>query len=143
MKCLPFNHFKSSVTKTLPNMIEDRTYHGCSRVVRSNGHEYAVVMGGWKGSTGTFLSSIEFYDMTVQPSMWEVISGISLPAALGNIMGSLAMKLDDNLCDVMLISNTTRRLHQCLGNYQWSDYDISLNVTKGWKKMAVIDANVL
>ncbi len=123
-------------------MIEDRTYHGCSRVVR-NGRDYMVVMGGLKISTGTFLSSIEFYDMTVQPSAWEVVLGISLPAALGNIMGSLAMKLDDNLCDVMLISNTTRRLHQCLGNYQWSDYDISQNVTKGWKKMAVIDANIL
>ena len=117
-------------------------HHGCSRVVR-NGRDYMVVMGGLKISTGTFLSSIEFYDMSVQPSAWEVVLGISLPAALGNIMGSLAMKLDDNLCDVMLISNTTRRLHQCLGNYQWSDYDISQNVTKGWKKMAVIDANIL
>ena len=92
-------------------MIDERTYHGCSRVVR-NGRDYMVVMGGWKSSTATYLSSIEFYDMTVQPSMWEVFSGISLPAALGNIMGSLAMKFDDNLCDVMLISNTTRRLQK-------------------------------
>jgi hypothetical protein len=123
-------------------MIEDRTYHGCSRVVR-NGRDYMVVMGGWSGSTSTFLSSIEFYDMTVQPSAWEVVSGISLPAALGNIMGSVAIKLDNNLCDVMLISNTTRRLHQCSGNYQWKDFDLSLNITTGSKKMAVIDANLL
>jgi hypothetical protein len=123
-------------------MIDDRSYHGCSRVVR-NGRDYMVVMGGWKISTGTFLSSIEFYDMTVQPTSWEVVSGISLPTAMGNIMGTVNMKLDNNLCDVVLISNTTRRLHQCLGNYHWSEYDISVNVTKGWKKMALIDANVL
>jgi hypothetical protein len=123
-------------------MIEDRTYHGCSRVARK-GHDYLVVMGGWKGSTSTFLSSIEFYDMTVQPSAWEIVSGISLPTALGNIMGSVTMKLDDNFCDVMLISNTTRRLHQCSGNYEWTDFDLALNITNGLKKMAVIDANLL
>jgi hypothetical protein len=123
-------------------MIEERTYHGCSKVVR-NGHDYLVVMGGWSGSAGTFLSSIEFYDITVQPTSWKVVSGISLPDMMGHIMGSVITKLDNNLCDIMFISNTTRRLHQCFGNYQWEDFNLSLNITNGWKKMAVIDANLL
>ena len=122
-------------------MTEYRQYHGCSRIVR-NGHDQMVVFGGYSNLTGQYSSTIEFYDLTLQPLSWEIVSGISLPTAIGNIKGSVMMKLDEYLCDVMLISNITGRMHQCSGNYQWTDFDISLNLTIGWKTMAVIDANL-
>jgi hypothetical protein len=122
-------------------MTERRQYHGCSRIVR-NGHDQMVVFGGFSYLTGKYSSTIEFYDLTLLPTSWEIASGITLPTAMGRIKGSVVMKLDDNLCDVMLISNTTGRMHQCSGNYEWTEYNISSNLTRGWKKMAVIDANL-
>jgi len=110
-------------------------------VVR-NGRHYIVVMGGWSNAKAKHLSSIEFYDVSLQPTSWESGSEISLPTAMGNIKASLVMKLDDNLCDIMLISNTTKRMHICKENYQWSDSDLSAHITKGWGKMAVLDANL-
>ena len=120
-------------------MSEARSIHGCSRV-RKNGRDYIVVMGGWSKIRNAYISSIEFYDLTIQPTSWEVVFGISLPTAMGRIQGSVVMKMDDHLCDVMLISNTTGKLHQCSENYQWTDYEIPL--TKGLKKMAIVDANL-
>ncbi len=125
--------------KTLPNMSEARSIHACSSL-RKNGRDYIVVMGGWSSIKYGYVSSIEFYDLTLQPTSWVSVSGISLPTAMGRMHGSVVMKMDDYLCDVMLISNTTGKLHQCSGNYQWTEYEIPL--TKGLKKMAVIDANL-
>ena len=122
-------------------MTTDRRSHGCSRVVR-NGRDYLVVMGGWSAYANSPLLTIELYDMTLRPSFWESLSGISLPTVLGQVRGTLVMKLDDNLCDAIIISNTTGKMHQCSGNYQWTDYDISLYIPKGLKKMAIIDASL-
>ncbi len=122
-------------------MTTDRRSHGCSRVVR-NGHEYLVVMGGWSSYATSPLLTIELYDMTLRPSSWETLSGIILPTVFGAIKGALAMSLDDNLCDVMVISDYTRKMYQCSGNYQWTSYDLSLNLPKGLKQMAVIDASL-
>ena len=120
-------------------MSEQRSMHTCSRI-RKNGKDYIVAMGGWSTIRFAYISSIEFYDLTLQPASWEVVSGIRLPTAMGRIQGSVVMKMDDHLCDVMLISNTTGKLHQCSGNYQWTSYEIPL--TKGLKKMAIVDANL-
>ncbi len=120
-------------------MSDARSIHGCSSL-RRNGKDYIVVMGGWSSVISAYVSSIEFYDLTLQPPSWESVSGISLPTALGRIHGSVVMSMDNQFCDVMLISNTTGKLHQCSGNYQWTGYDIPL--TKGLKKMAIVDANL-
>jgi hypothetical protein len=122
-------------------MTEYRQYHGCSRIVR-NGHEQIVVFGGYSNPIGRYSSTIEFYDLALQPTSWEIVSGISLPAAMGRITGSVVMILDDTLCDVMIISRSTGKMHQCSGNYQWTNFDISLYLPIGWKRMAVIDSNL-
>jgi hypothetical protein len=122
-------------------MNNDRSFHACSKIVR-HGRDQIVVMGGWSTITNQFLSSIEFYDLTFQPTSWEIVPGISLPTAMGTIVGSVIMKLDDNLCDARIISKTTLKMHQCTGNYEWNTFDFSSIITKGVKKMAIADTNL-
>ncbi len=98
-----------------------------------------MVFGG-EGSSG-LLNSIELYDLTLRPASWEIWTGVSMPATVGYLMASVVIRFDDDYCNIMIISLSAKKILQCSGNHQWTQYDISTTIVKGIKKMAKIDAN--
>jgi hypothetical protein len=64
-----------------------------------------------------------------------------MPDSVGYLLASVVIRFDDDYCNVMIISMSTKKIHECSGNHQWSQYDISTTITKGIKKMTKIDAN--
>jgi hypothetical protein len=132
------NFCVSSIKEVLPNMTTARFYHECSRIPRY-GRDYIMVFGG-QGSTG-LLNSIELYDLTLRPATWEVWTGVSIPVIIGRLLGSVVMRFDDDYCNAMIISQSAKMVIECIGNHQWNQFDISLSMVTGQKKVAKIDAN--
>ena len=128
----------SSIIENLPNMTTARYYHECSRISRY-GRDYIMVFGG-DGPTG-LLKSIELYDLTQRPATWEVWTGISIPILIGRLLGSAVMRFDVDYCNAMIISQSAKMVIECTGNHKWNQYDISLSMVTGQKKVAKIDAN--
>ena len=128
-----------STTQSLPNMTTARWYHECSKITRK-GQDYLIVFGG-QGSTG-LLQSIELYDLTLRPASWEVWTGVSIPVVIGNLLGSVVMRFDDDYCSAMIISMSAKMVLQCSGNHKWKKFDISSSIASGMKKVATIDANL-
>ena len=91
----------SEVVK-LPSMLNKRYRHGCA-LIKRNGNDFLVAMGGWNQDVNTQDSTIEFYDLTNRPSTWEIVTGISLPVATSKI-GTVALRFDDWDCEAMIIS---------------------------------------
>ena len=118
-------------------MTTARWYHECSRITRY-GRDYIMIFGG---AAGVPLNSIELYDLTRRPATWEVWTGVSMPVAVGKMLGSVVLRFDDDYCNAMIISYSAKMVLQCTGNHQWNQYDISTTIVKGIKKMAKIDAN--
>ena len=130
----------SSTKENLPNMTTARFYHECARITRY-GRDYIMVFGGMGLPGVSTLQSIEFYDLTLRPSTWEVWTGVSIPVAIGKMLGSVVLRFDDDYCNAMIISLTAQMVLECIGNHQWSQFNISTTLIKGSKKMAKIDAN--
>ncbi len=75
-KCSKINHccinFKKRKWVTLPSMNTGRWFHTCARVQRYNS-EYIVAMGGVSNINANIFS-VEYYDLTNRPSLWETDS---------------------------------------------------------------------
>jgi hypothetical protein len=125
--------------EVLPNMTTGRWYHECSRITRF-GHDYIMVFGG-EGPLGRPDSSIELYDLTQRPQTWTVWTGVTFPIGVGRMLGSVVLKFDDDYCNAMIISFTRKIILECVGNHQWTWFDISKTSVNGLKKAVKIDAN--
>jgi hypothetical protein len=58
------------------------------------------------------------------------------------MLSLVVMRFDNDYCNAMIISHSAKMVLHCIGNHQWSQFDISTKLTKGDKKMAKIDANL-
>ncbi len=120
-------------------MTTGRWYHECSRVTRY-GRDYIMVFGG-EGSSGGLQSSIELYDLTSRPATWTVWTGVTFPVGVGRMLGSVVIKFDDDYCNAMIISLSDKIILQCIGNHQWTWFNISKTMVSGLKKTIKVDAN--
>jgi hypothetical protein len=93
------------------------------------------------GEIGGIQNTIELYDLTLQPATWEIWTGVGMPVNVGYLMGSIVIRFDDDYCSAMMISLSAKMVLECTGNHQWNLFDISSTITKGYKKMAKINAN--
>ncbi len=93
--------------------------HGCDRIKMAN-TDYMVILGG--GSTSIY-SDISFYNLEQQT--WNP-NTIALPGELGAILGVIALQLDSQECNVMILTQyPQQRLYICEGNYNWKWIDTS------------------
>jgi hypothetical protein len=120
-------------------MLKSRYRHGCS-LLKRNGKDYIVAMGGWSLEVGNTDSTIEFYDLTSRPSTWEMVTGIALPAPSQKI-GSVVLRFDNGDCEALIISSGTGKMHVCSGNYQWRTYTMTKNPL-GSKEWVAVDASL-
>jgi hypothetical protein len=91
--------------------------HGCDRVKVAN-RDYIIVLGGGRG-TGPY-SDISFYN--IEQQTWSTTT-INLPRGLSGIHGVIALQLDSQECNMMILSQFPQRLHICEGNYNWKSID--------------------
>ena len=131
--------FNCSIQEVLPNITIGRWYHECSRITRY-GRDYIMVFGG-EGLFMTQGSSIEFYDLTIRPATWEIWTGVTFPNFVGRMLGSVVMRFDDDYCNAMIISASSKLILECNGNHHWTWFDISKTIVNGLKKTAKVDAN--
>ena len=120
-------------------MLYRRYRHGCA-LIKRNGNDYVVAIGGWNQDINTQDSTIEFYDLTNRPSKWEIVTGISLPAPTSKI-GTVALRFDDSDCEAMIISAMSLKMYVCSGNYTWNTYSVS-KIPAGSKEWVAIDASL-
>jgi hypothetical protein len=102
----------------MPNMKNGRGGHGCDHIKAAN-TDYLVVLGGGT-STGQY-SDISFYN--IEQQTWNPTT-IALPGGLAAIQGVIALQLDSQKCNAMILSHyPLNRLYMCEGNYNWTWID--------------------
>jgi hypothetical protein len=121
----------------LPDMLNDRGSHGCSRITMK-GADYFVVMGG-NINSNTVTNSILFYNLATQ--VWEFSSAqMSFPTIIGGFLGVKILHMNEDSCDAMFVVNyPIIELVICNGNYSWTSFDLAgkININK---PMVVIGA---
>ena len=117
-------------------MSDWRSDHACDMIKR-NGRDYIVVMGGLYGPN---TKSIEFYDLTLKPNSWEVVPGIALPG-VASLIGWMIHIFDEGICEVFVLSALGTG-YTCTGNYTWSSADVQA-FHPGRIHLPVVDANLL
>jgi hypothetical protein len=105
-----------------------------------------MVFGGNYGTVGIGTASIEFYDLTLRPSSWESVAGVSLGASVDYIMGSVVKAFDIGHCDLMLQSSSRGFMLTCTGNYTWKVHRKELYPNglypDGRGNLALVDASM-
>jgi hypothetical protein len=124
----------------LPDMLNDRGSHGCSRITMK-GADYFVVMGGNINSIAA-TNTILFYNLATQ--VWEFSSAqMSFPTIIGGFLGVKVLQMNDNGCDAMFVTTyPSTKLTICKGNYSWTSLDLTGKIDIN-KPMVVIGAVVL
>jgi hypothetical protein len=121
-------------------MINDRADHACA-LIKRNGRDYLVVMGGTVDLNATQTDSIEFYDLTLRPASWVNQTGMRLPEITGTLYGWKIQQFDEGVCDAFLI-NWHGTEYTCSGNYSWT-----LGMAPGYSyakcNLPVVDANLM
>jgi len=108
---------------SLASLNTARYNHGCGKVLR-HGRDFLIVYGGAQ-SAGS-LSSIELFDLSNKNSLW-IESQVSLPVAMGNIIGHVATVFDEKSCELMVIDLDIQALWTCKFNYLWTQRNVSKN----------------
>ncbi len=112
--------------------------HGCDRIKKANS-DYIFVLGG--GSYTDLYSDISFYN--IEQKSWSTTT-INLPGALAAIHGAIALQLDSQECNAMILSQYPQhRLYICEGNYNWKWIDTSGNVADLTRFVTVGTNNLL
>ena len=120
-------------------MSDSRAYHACTRIKRS-GRDYLMVAGGLYGVTGAETNTIEFYDLTLMPTSWVFLPGISMPGFAGPMLGGIITAFDEGICEATFI-NHHGQFCVCAGNYSWASNSLAA-FKAGWYYSPVIDANL-
>ena len=120
-------------------MSDNRAYHACARIKRS-GRDYIMAASGLYGVNRSWTDTIEFYDLTLMPSTWEFLPGMSMPGCGGTIYGGIVTKFDEGICEAFFINNA----HGCVcsGNYSWTSGPLT-QFRGGFLYFPVIDANLV
>ncbi len=124
----------------LPDMLNKRGSHGCSRVTMKN-TDYVIVFGGYESTIGP-MSTIHFLNLATKK--WETYPDkIFLPQQISNIHGSIVLRLDEQGCQMMIVAfYPNQRLFICEGNYQWQVMDLTGKIAP-LRKMVTVGANEL
>ncbi len=120
-------------------MTDFRADHGCAKIKR-NGRDYLVAVGGHYGPTMTATNTIEFYDLTLMPSSWEFIPGITLNQPR-QLVGWKITVFDVGKCEAFFLG-VGGIGSICTGNYSWSNVAVN---TFNWGALfyPVVDANLV
>jgi hypothetical protein len=91
-----------------------RFSHGCAQVGNT---DYIIVMGGHNGNT--LLTDVLFYNIAAR--LWESYpSRIFLPEQMANVQAVVALQLDTEGCNMMILHHwPLQKLQVCTGNYTW------------------------
>ena len=91
---------------------------------------------------GVPTTTIEFYDLTLRPTSWEWVLGLSLPLNMERVLGYKILAFDVNFCDAMMFSAVIDKMVICSGNYNWTSFTPVGYRPTTVTKFATVDASM-
>lgn len=98
----------------MTNLDVGNSAHACAVIKRQN-KNYYVIFGGFTSLEAND-PRIQFYELGKPSATWETMAGYTMPDAYAfTFVHVVALKLDDDECDVFLLSLKFNKFYICSG----------------------------